>query len=90
VPGFTYREVLKKLLDDEIRARVKKNLIKGKTLMEMLQDSIKRYHNKIITAVEVIEELFALGKEIRVMDNAPREMGLSDFEYAFYTAIAKQ
>ena len=23
------------------------------------------------------------------MDNEPKEMGLSDFEYAFYTAVAK-
>ncbi len=81
-------EVMKKLLNDEIRARIKKNLIQGKSLMEMLEDSIKRYHNKIITAAEVIEELIALGKDIREMDKEPKEMGLSDFEYAFYTAIA--
>jgi type I restriction enzyme R subunit len=81
-------EVLKKLLNDEIRTRIKKNLIQGKSLMEMLEDSIKRYHNKIITAAEVIEELIALGKDIRQMDKKPQEMGLSDFEYAFYTAIA--
>ncbi len=81
-------EVLKKLLNDEIKARTKKNLIQGKSLMEMLENSIKRYHNKIITAAEVIEELIELGKEIQEMDKEPLEMGLSDFEYAFYTAIA--
>ena len=81
-------EVLKKLLNDEIRARIKKNLIQGKSLMEMLENSIKRYHNKIITAAEVIEELIALGKDIQQMDKEPREMGLSEYEYAFYTAIA--
>ena len=81
-------EVLKKLLNDEIKARTKKNLIQGKSLMEMLENSIKRYHNKIITAVEVIEELIELGKEIQEMDKEPQEMGLSEFEYAFYTAIA--
>ncbi|MFH0997556.1 MAG: type I restriction enzyme endonuclease domain-containing protein [Pseudomonadota bacterium] len=81
-------EVLKKLLNDEIRARIKKNLIQGKSLMEMLENSIKRYHNKIITAAEVIEELIALGKDIQQMDKEPREMGLSEIEYAFYTAIA--
>jgi len=81
-------EVLKKLLNDEIKARTKKNLIQGKSLMEMLENSIKRYHNKIITAAEVIEELIELGKEIQEMDKEPQEMGLSDFEYAFYTAIA--
>jgi len=81
-------EVLKKLLNDEIRTRLKKNLIQGKTLMEMLENSIKKYHNKILTAAEVIEELIKLSKEIKEMDKEPKEMGLSDFEYAFYTAIA--
>jgi type I restriction enzyme R subunit len=81
-------EVLKKLLNDEIKTRIKKNLIQGKSLMEMLENSIKRYHNKIITATEVIEELIALGKDIQQMDKEPQEMGLSEYEYAFYTAIA--
>ena len=81
-------EVLKKLLNDEIKARIKKNLIQGKSLMEMLENSIKKYHNKILTAAEVIEELIKLSKEIKEMDKEPQEMGLSDFEYAFYTAIA--
>lgn len=81
-------EVLKKLLNDEIKARVKKNLVQSRSLMEMLEDSIKKYHNKVITAAEVIEELITLSKEIKRMDKEPQEMGLSEFEYAFYTAIA--
>jgi len=81
-------ELLKKLLNDEIKSRTKKNLIQSKTLMEMLENSIKKYHNKIITATEVIEELIGLSKEIRQMDKEPKEIGLSEYEYAFYTAIA--
>lgn len=81
-------EVLKKLLNDEISARTKKNLIQSKSLMEMLEASLKKYHNKVLSAAEVIDELIKLGKEIQQMDKEPREMGLSDFEYAFYTAIA--
>jgi type I restriction enzyme, R subunit len=81
-------EVLKKLLNDEIKARMKKNLVQSKSLMEMLENSIKKYHNKIITAAEVIEELISLSKDIQTMDKEPEEMGLSDYEYAFYTAIA--
>ncbi|PPA79813.1 MAG: hypothetical protein C00003105_01900 [ANME-2 cluster archaeon HR1] len=81
-------EVLKKLLNDEIKARVKKNLVQSRSLMEMLEDSIKKYHNKVVTAAEVIEELITLSKEIKRMDKEPQEMGLSEFEYAFYTAIA--
>ena len=81
-------EVLKKLLNDEIKARIKKNLIQSRSLMEMLENSIKKYHNKVITAAEVIEKLIKLSKEIKRMDKEPQDMGLSEFEYAFYTAIA--
>lgn len=81
-------EVLKKLLNDEIKTRMKTNLVQSKSLMEMLENSIKKYHNKIITAVEVIDELMKLAKDIHSMDAEPKEMGLSEFEYAFYTAVA--
>ncbi len=81
-------ETLRKLLNDEIKARTRRNLVQSRKLLEMLEDSIKRYHNKIITAAQVIEELIALGKEIQAMDKEPEEMGLSDFEYAFYSAVA--
>ena len=81
-------EVLKKLLNDEIKARAKKNLVKSKSLMEMLEASIKKYQNKILTAAEVIDELIKLSKDIVEMDSEAKNMGLSDFEYAFYTAVA--
>ncbi len=81
-------EVLKKLLNDEIKARSKKNLVKSKSLKEMLENSIKKYHNKILTAVEVMDELIKLSKEIVNMDSEAKKLGLTDFEYAFYTAVA--
>lgn len=81
-------EVLKKLLNDEIKSRSKKNLVKSRSLMEMLENSIKKYHNKILTAAEVIEELINLSKDIVEMDSEAKTMGLTDFEYAFYTAVA--
>lgn len=81
-------EVLKKLLNDEIKARAKKNLIQSRSLIEMLETSIKKYQNKILTAAEVIEELIKISKEIVASDDNARSMGLTDFEYAFYTAVA--
>jgi type I restriction enzyme R subunit len=81
-------EVLKKLLNDEIKSRARKNLVKSKSLMEMLEAAIKKYHNKILSAAEVIEELINLSKDIVDMDNEAKSMDLSDFEYAFYTAVA--
>lgn len=81
-------EVLKKLLNDEIKSRAKTNLVKSKSLMEMLEASIRKYHNKILTAAEVIEELIHLSKHIVKMDTEAQLIGLTDYEYAFYTAVA--
>ncbi|WP_347258669.1 HsdR family type I site-specific deoxyribonuclease [Methylocaldum sp.] len=81
-------EVLKKLLNDEIRARAKKNLVESKRLLEMLEDAIKRYHAKVLTAAEVIEELINVSKEIVESDKQAEALGMSDYEYAFYTAVA--
>ena len=80
--------VLRKLLNDEIRARMQRNLVQGRTLMEMLEDSIARYHNKVITAVEVIDELIGLSKQIVAQDDVAKDLGLSEYEYAFYSAVA--
>ena len=81
-------EVLKKLLNDEIKSRAKKNLVKSRSFLEMLENAIKKYHNKILTAAEVIDELINLSKDIVEMDNEAKHMGLTDFEYAFYSAVA--
>ena len=81
-------EVLKKLLNDEIKARARTNIVQSRSLMDMLEDSIKRYHNKILTAAEVIEELIKVSKEIKNSDKQAADLGLSEFEYAFYTAVA--
>jgi type I restriction enzyme R subunit len=81
-------EVLKKLLSDEIKARAKKNLVQSRTLMEMLQDAIKRYHARVLTAAEVMDELINISKEIVKSDKQAEEMGMSEYEYAFYTAVA--
>ncbi len=81
-------EVLRKLLNDEIKARMKKNLVQSKSLLDMLEESLQRYHNKAITSAQVIEELIELAKDIENMDEEAKSMDLSEFEYAFYTAVA--
>lgn len=81
-------EVLKKLLEDEIKVRAKFNVVEGRTLMEMLDGTITRYHNKIITAAEVIDELIKLSKTIVEKDKDAENIGLTTYEYAFYSAVA--
>lgn len=81
-------ETLKKLLNDELKLRARTNLVQSRTLMEMLESAIKKYQNKILTAAEVMEELIRISKEIVASDAEAQDMGLSEYEYAFYTAVA--
>ena len=81
-------EVLKKLLNDELKVRAKRNLVQSQTMLIMLENTIKKYQNKILTAAEIIEELIKISKEIVASDEDAKQMGLTDFEYAFYTAVA--
>ena len=57
-------------------------------MLEMLENAIKRYQNKVLTAAEVIEELIKISKEIVASDSLATSIGLTDYEYAFYTAVA--
>jgi type I restriction enzyme R subunit len=57
-------------------------------LMELLENAIKKYQNKILTAAEVMEELIRISKELVASDTQAKKLGLTDFEYAFYTAVA--
>ncbi len=81
-------EVLKKLLNEEIKLRERLNVVQGRSLMEMLQNSIKRYQNKIITAAELMDELIKISKEIVHGDSEAERLKLSSLEFAFYTAVA--
>jgi len=80
-------ELLKKLLNDEIQSRIRKNVVQSKKLMEMLEDAIRRYQNNLLTAAEVIEELIKLAKEIKKADARGEQTGMSDEELAFYDAL---
>lgn len=81
-------ELLKKILNDEIKLRSKRNLMQGRKLSEMLENAIKKYQNNLLTAAEVIEELIKLAKEIKEDDKRKEEYGLSEYEIAFYDALA--
>jgi type I restriction enzyme R subunit len=81
-------DVLRKLLNDELHLRMKKNLIRYKSLLDMLEDIIEQYENNIINSTKVIEKLIELAKEIRKVEKQGEGIGLSEEEMAFYDAIS--
>lgn len=81
-------ELLKKLLNDEIRTRTKKNFIQSRKLSEMLESTIKKYQNNLLTSAQVIEELIHIAKDIRESDKRGDALNLNEDELAFYDALA--
>jgi type I restriction enzyme R subunit len=80
-------ELLRKLLNDEIRTRSRKNLVQGKSFADMLEKTIRKYQNKAIEAAKVIEELVELAKEMREANKRGDKLNLSEDELAFYDAL---
>jgi len=82
-------ELLKKLLNDEVKIRKHKNLIQGKKFSEMLSDTVKRYHNNQIDTAQVIKELSEIAREMKLEDNKAQELGLTPEEHAFYSILSQ-
>ncbi len=80
-------ELLRKLLNGEIQARRRRNVVQARSFAEMLEETIRRYQNRAIEAAQVIEELIALAKGMREADARGEELGLSSDEKAFYDAL---
>ena len=80
-------EVLKKLLNDEIKIRSKRNLVQSKSFAEMLEKTIRRYQNRTIDAAKVILELIELAKEMREAHRRGEKLNLTEEELAFYDAL---
>ncbi|KAB3543724.1 MAG: type I restriction endonuclease subunit R, partial [ANME-2 cluster archaeon] len=80
-------ELLKKLLNDEIKIRSRTNLVESRSFAEMLEKTIKRYQNKSIETAQIIEELIELAKEMREARCRGDKLNLSEEELAFYDAL---
>jgi type I restriction enzyme R subunit len=80
-------EMLRKLLEGEIKARGRKNLVQARSFAELLENAIKKYQNRAIETAQVIEELIALAKDLREANQRGEKLGLTDDEVAFYDAL---
>ena len=80
-------EMLRKLLEDNIRVFARTGVVKSQIFSEKMQKLLKMYNNRLITSAEVIEELLNLSKEMAEAYKAGDEKGLSVEELAFYDAL---
>ncbi|MFQ5641093.1 MAG: type I restriction endonuclease subunit R [bacterium] len=80
-------ELLRKLLNDEIRTRSRKNVVQARSFAEMLEESIRKYQSRTIETAAIIEELIGLAKDMREAHKRGEELGLTEDEIAFYDAL---
>ena len=80
-------EMLRKLLEDNIRVFARTGVVKSQLFSEKMQKLLKMYNNRLITSAEVIEELLNLSKEMTEAYKAGDEKGLSVEDLAFYDAL---
>ena len=80
-------ELLQKLLKGEISVRRRKNVVQARSFAEMLEQTLRRYQNRAVEAVSVIEELIQIARELREATARGEKLGLSENELAFYDAL---
>ena len=78
-------EALKQLLNGQIAARTRTNVVRNQEFSERLEKAIASYHNRSVDALQVLQELIAMAKELR----GEPEDGLNEAERAFYDALAQ-
>lgn len=78
-------EALRKLLNGEIAARTRTNVVKYEEFSERLREATARHHNRSVEALQVIQELVDLARSLREQPDD----GLSPEEKAFYDALTK-
>jgi len=66
----------------------RRNIVEAHRFSEMLDATMRKYHNRSIEAAQVVMELVEMAKEFRRMAERGQELNLTDDELAFYDALA--
>ena len=82
-------EMLKKLIAEQVKVYKRTNLVKSEKFSELIQQTLNRYLNGMLTNEEVIQELLKLAKEMLHANQEGNKLGLTDEELAFYDALTK-
>ncbi len=80
-------EMLRKLLEGDIKVMERRNLVKSERFTERLTKALNKYRNQALTNAEVIEELIRMAHDIKKMREEEAKLGLTEDEIAFYDAL---
>lgn len=82
-------ELLRRLIEEQIKIYRRTNLVKSEKFSEIIQETMNKYLNGMLTNEEVIEELLNMARQISAADKEGEKLGLTADELAFYDALTK-
>ncbi len=82
-------KLLNKLLEDAIQQHQRRNIAKAKSFRQMLEETLRKYHNRLIDAAAVVKAMLEIKKEMDADEERAKELHLDDDELAFYDAVAE-
>jgi len=83
-------ELLTKLINDEIKVRMRINPYRYKSLYEKLNELIKEYNVKVLETAEIIEKLIEIAKELKEKIKEIGKLDLTEEELAFYDMLLNE
>ncbi|SGZ04000.1 type I restriction endonuclease subunit R [Moritella viscosa] len=80
-------DLLERLLRDEVKARMKTDVVSEKKYSDRIIETLRKYHNRAIETAQVIEELIRMAKDMADDAEVAEKSGLNTDEIAFYRAL---
>ncbi len=80
-------ELIRQIINNEIKIRQYKNLIKYKRLKEEVERIINDYHEHFFDSLIALEKLREVARDMQEEDSRRQTLGLTDEEEAFYEIL---
>jgi type I restriction enzyme R subunit len=80
-------ELLRRILNDELKVRMSKNIKRMTSLKEALERVLSEYHKHSLDSIATIKHLIDIANEFKNDDIRTKELGLSEDELAFYDLL---
>jgi type I restriction enzyme R subunit len=82
-------ELIRQLMNNEIKLRAPKNLAKSRKLKEEVEKIISDYHNHFFDSLIALQKLRDVAKQLQGEEERLQQLGLTEEEEAFYEILAR-
>jgi type I restriction enzyme, R subunit len=81
-------KLLEQLVHDELTRRQSQNLARTRSFRELLEETLRKYHNRLIDAAAVVQAMLQIKQELDAEAQRAADLQLAPEELAFYDAVA--